>query len=801
MLTPWPAFKTLPGHDASPLEWALFYHGLGLWVYPIRDEEDRQGFRQHQLDKNLAAGMDEESARKKADDKTERSRKHTFVPWREHTSRPSLKQIKQWWTGRPMRGIALLTGKGKGIAVVDVDTAKGGIAAPWIGDEVLCLARTPSGGYHAYHLEIDDALGEGLDVGLDVRATGGLVAAPAGMASPGRYFDRFATPTPFPQACLDLMRSSQSRQATIKATTPSPRALVLDDDGEAELYVPRAADLTIDHSFTHALSTPAPDGSKNKRAKALIGLLARLAPLPNDATDAAIVTLDKWTRKQQGRSRLTADVQRALESGWRSQLKASTRSIDFALMLMRAWNDVWCSPPWDEHLVDEKVIDLWGTATRNEEHRQDEQIEEADEEDYKYFAPSLGSLYTMEEFKQDSSKVLLSCAALPPWQTIDGQPDTSHEWGHGWGEWLDEGLGGGICPEYCMMLGATNAKVGKTGWLDMIVDGLTLRSLLILSGVMDGPIIVPYYLTELSARDLTHRQLGRFFGIDNNVWRRGEGRAHQAPGLRHLAKKLGKDPKAFAAEMYERAGVALSTPTGIFAKLRELRTVFQPRRLKSQHDETEPGTRIVDHRRGIPLLRACAETMEWDRTRKAKQWGRDESQIWPLLLIDPVHRYIRKGAGANAVDALDEFVEEMRGQCTDSGVIIFASADTNKESAKGLGRRGASPAERAAGAFRGSQNALHLPDAALLIESKWSDDPDKTPHRAEITVGMSRWGPPIKDPFSFEYVPECGRFLAMPPTQKKAVIVDEDGDDDQPAKKKPPRKAGKFAKPKVEVDE
>lgn len=791
MLAQWPDKAALPELDASPLEWALFYHSLGLWVYPIRDEQDREQYRDHLVKKYIDAGQDETTARERAAKKVDSARKHTFVPWREHSTPPSKKQIKQWWTGRNERGIALLTGKDRGIAVVDVDTAKGGIAAPWIGEEVLCLARTPSGGYHAYHLEIEEPLAEAVDVGLDVRATGGLVAAPSGLASPGRYFERFTTPTPFPKACLALMHAAAKHAAVVKATTPSIRALA-EDSEEAELYVPRNAELTADRSFAHALSSPAPDGQKNPRVKALIGLLARGAPLPNDATDAAVSTLHRWTRKQQGARKLTADVERALEAGWRAQLKAATRTVEFARQVVRAWNDVWCSPPWDEGTCDDKVADLWATATRKEEERRDDAELESDEEDYKFFAPSLGSLYTIEEFSRDSSKVLLSCAQLPPWQTMEGEPDHSHKWGHGWGGPLDEALGGGINPEYFMMLGATNAKVGKTGWLDMIVDGLTLRSLLILSGEMDGPIIVPYMLTELSARDLTHRQLARFFGVDNNIWRRGAGRAHQAPGLRRMAKMLARDPEELAKEIYGRAGSALSDPRGIFAKIRELRTVFQPRRLKSQHDEQEPGVRVVDHQRGVPLLRSCSETIAWDRERKAKQWNRDTSQIWPLLFIDPVHRYIRRGAGANAVDALDEFVEEIRGQCMDHGLIVFASADTNKESAKGNGRRGAAPAERAAAAFRGSQNALHLPDAALLIESKWSDDPDTTPHRAEITVAMSRWSPPIKDPFSFEYVPECGRFLAQEITAMPAVAVDDE--EEEPPPKKQPRKAGKFGK-------
>lgn len=102
--------------------------------------------------------------------------------WQKHsTTNPE--KIKKWWTENPAYNIGIDCGK-SGIFVVDFDAANGkpGLSArdKWHAEHDVpqtWTALTPRGGVHEY-FQGDAQTKTGLYPGVDVRAAGGLVAAP-----------------------------------------------------------------------------------------------------------------------------------------------------------------------------------------------------------------------------------------------------------------------------------------------------------------------------------------------------------------------------------------------------------------------------------------------------------------------------------------------------------------------------------------------------------------------------------------------------------------------------------------------
>lgn len=775
-----------PPDTAPPLAWAVWYLEQGLWPLPIRDALDLAE-RREQLFAEKLEELGEEAAAAWAAERVERGRKHTFIPWRKMRSPPTLGQLRAWWSSRPERGIALLCGPGKKIAVIDVDTAKGGDPSPWI-EGCSAVAETPSGGVHlVYREEAIRSTTSVLAPGVDTRGVGGLIAAPAGSASPGRRWLRWSGV----EGLESFPAPAVAALALGRLETPGERlALGGGEEGADEITVPATRE---DRSFAAALAEPALDGERHRKAAAIVGLLARPRPVPRDAVAKALGLLEAWSTSRG----LSLEVHRAIERAWRSALEAPTREGGFVLELLTAWNEVRGTPSWPRSKVEETAAGLWRTAsTREEERARGGDGGGGEEEDaLNRLLPSRAETYTRANFARDRRRGLLPIDTLPAWANYTGEIDHTCATGHGWGEVLNAALGGGLTPQYFLVLGAEQAKGGKTAFSEQLLMGLALRSVAVLAGTATGPVIVPYYLGEMwqgsegdvlnPSRSVAHRDLARWLGVDGNLFRRGDETGGDAPGIRRLAEELHRDSGELAIQVLETADRVLEQ--GPFYRARQLMPLFNTRALMSSYDKQEERGPSVDHRRGVPLLRSVTAAILADRERKAKQWNRAPSEIWPLLFIDPIQRY--QAGGDNAVASLDEFVEELRAIADEHGFIVVGTSDTNKDSAKGGVPKDATPFARAAWVFRGSYKLLHLPDAALVLSVEWPKDRETSP-LARVWVGLNRWGAPAFEPAHYNFRAESGRFE---PTQPINTSLD-DLEEEPPEK---PRRRGRFTKADV----
>lgn len=348
-----------PPPTGSNLDFALAYYTLGWWVFPGRDPLDLQEFR----NSLIRQGKSHEAAYQE----TERARKHTFVAWAGRrkmgeAGRPTETEIRDWFDeSRPLRPVIILTGPGataEGQLVgVDVDPDKGGDPAPWLEGATM-VARTPSGGWHIYGIA-DDAeqvktnSGEVAE-GIDIRGSGGLLVAPSGeVATPGRTWERWGALSPAPLA--EIRRRLAERRPPVLRERLA--VAVQDDDVIPDAPAPRG--------FTSACLDPAPDGQRQKKAKALIGMLAREGRLPADAVAAALSLLRDWCEVEG----VKASIERSLEIGWEAQLRAPLRSVDFALEVLSAWNNTRGEPPWPEERLEQQTRSIWQSAVAREAQR------------------------------------------------------------------------------------------------------------------------------------------------------------------------------------------------------------------------------------------------------------------------------------------------------------------------------------------------------------------------------------------------------------------------------------------------
>lgn len=104
--------------------------------------------------------------------------------------------VDRWWTRWPTAGVAIATGAGSGVIVLDVDPRHGGDGAVHelerahgeLPQTWRCL--TAGGGFHAYFRHPGDRVGNraGLHDGIDLRGDGGYVVAPPTQLGTGRCY-------------------------------------------------------------------------------------------------------------------------------------------------------------------------------------------------------------------------------------------------------------------------------------------------------------------------------------------------------------------------------------------------------------------------------------------------------------------------------------------------------------------------------------------------------------------------------------------------------------------------------------
>jgi hypothetical protein len=124
-------------------------------------------------------------------------------------------EITAYWARRPDAGVAIRTGAGSGLVVLDVDGDDGHDTLHGLEREhgelpITASVQTPRGGTHLYFQhpgwEVRNSAGR-LGHGLDIRGDGGYVVAPPSRGPNGRHYepDEQAPVAPLPEWLGDLL--------------------------------------------------------------------------------------------------------------------------------------------------------------------------------------------------------------------------------------------------------------------------------------------------------------------------------------------------------------------------------------------------------------------------------------------------------------------------------------------------------------------------------------------------------------------------------------------------------------------
>lgn len=107
------------------------------------------------------------------------------------TIRISEAQIREWWTQWPNAGIAIITGKISGIAVVDID--QGGKI---VGLTPTVMSRTGGGGQHCIYKYPVQGIGcaVGIRDRVDFRGDGGYIVVPPSPHASGNFYEWIMSP-------------------------------------------------------------------------------------------------------------------------------------------------------------------------------------------------------------------------------------------------------------------------------------------------------------------------------------------------------------------------------------------------------------------------------------------------------------------------------------------------------------------------------------------------------------------------------------------------------------------------------
>lgn len=379
------------------------------------------------------------------------------------------------------------------------------------------------------------------------------------------------------------------------------------------------------------------------------------------------------------------------------------------------------------------------------------------------FALPLSRAYTIADIEADLDVEPISLAYGPKWLRWDEREDLDNAYGYGLGPWFDESVAGGLTRGSFWALGALTAKAGKTTFLGQLVEGLTISGALRLLNNEDGPIVLPFWITEMRKhRDVSHRMFGRYLDIDISMIGRGR-RAHEAPGIKHVALGYGEDPKVVAAAAFKRIRNHLADDRGVLALARELTINIDPQKLPQKRG----GRHAEDPRLGVALLRTVERAIVERVEAFAAEWRIDPARIFPLLILDPVHRFI-DASGEDRLTAVNAVIHAAREMAHERGWIALCTSDTTKAGAASDKTMDGDPAALASAAFAGSQNLAHEPDTVIVLHAEQVERSDssyvvKVP--VQVRVCLCRRASP-GPALPFIWTPHVGRYVPQDPTIK-----------------------------------
>lgn len=349
-------------------------------------------------------------------------------------------------------------------------------------------------------------------------------------------------------------------------------------------------------------------------------------------------------------------------------------------------------------------------------------------------APTLASLYGLDQLAADRMRELVQIGSLPHWpRTGHGEAHTPT--GHGWGEHVSEMLGGGIAPGETIAVGASSAGAGKTAFMMQLADGLALQCMHNArrnAGTLT-PVLV---LSEMGAPALTWRSLSRWTGASARIYRAGR-------------TATGGDSRADVEAAWVAASRAFapdpSDAFGDFGRARAFMRVLQ----------TSAAT-------GPQTIERAAQLLALWRAELERAQG---LPVVPVVVMDPIQRF--QGSGPE-IDALNATVEALGRAAERDGFIAIVTSDTNKSSA--TGREEGNDRERATAAFRGSYKLQHLPVATLYLERLGHDAGDSFAW-LRLVAPKNRWGATVEPWPCFKWHLPTGRMLPVP--KGEAVAVSE----------------------------
>jgi hypothetical protein len=338
--------------------------------------------------------------------------------------------------------------------------------------------------------------------------------------------------------------------------------------------------------------------------------------------------------------------------------------------------------------------------------------------------PSLSESFGVDDLDGGRRRSLISIARLPGWP---GGPKT----GHGLGKHLDVQLGGGICPGYVVSVGGRGVGGATSAWIQQLLDGLALRSVLVAEGeeggtAMRGPMTPVVMLTEAGASELTWRTLARWTGADQRLFRAGAGAS------RLLGVNLQQVERAF-----HQARASLASRLG---SSRALIRVVQ--------DMPERGRDLIE-----PLIERV-ELWRKDLVRQHQQ------ETWPVVVFDPIEQW--QDRAKPGIEGTNELVEALVQTARIRGWILVLASGTLSEDT-----------------HLGYSALTRLPDACLRLRKPEAALPGTRSEENEIEVEVlqNRWGreePPFP---RYRYQPRCSRFEPVSVGEVAAWWEDEVGDD------------------------
>lgn len=731
-----------PPDSARVAAWALWYlrNRVGIPL-PIRDPEEADEFAAWDLRRWDEGHPDATDVERDAHYRKTLARAHKspMVRWAGGiwvAEPPTETQVEAWFEEHPARRIFLLTGPGTGLAVIDVDTYKGGDPTPWIG-EARTVVETPSGGLQLWYAEADvptdnDRLGPG----VDRRGRGGGVAAPSGSATPGRVFRSFTLPlTSFPASAMARPPDVPANMSAGTGETPAGFSMAVAPAGSFS-------------TMAEALRGPVGDGHRNAAAKEIVGMLARPRPVPADAIAEALALL-----AEEGLVGVDP-LSRAL---WRTALEsAAPRPEHLVVALVSAWARRRCSPAWSPAAgADGAASSLWRTAITAEAQRA--AIPAAppatpaapapaepgsatapataaeDDPTLRYWAPREGDRYDLQKFRARRRVGRVSIAQLPGWRR---RGDTGHDhspFGHGLGPWLDRAMGG-IRPARMILLGARKAKGGKTALMHQLAAGLAMLSVERVDAGGDEPLLLVFWATEMHLDDLAERGLARFLGLSQGVFQ-GDGRTAELDEVEaYLRDECG--------DLYNRA-------RSRFVRFIEIGKLLQG----------IPGVEGAEPRRDGPEMLAAIEALVESAAKQVEEeTGR---KVWRVVVIDPYQRRVEETEDTTKAETA--FAKMVRARVDALDWILLLTSDATKASATDEIDPTMPPDIVVTQVTRGSYSMTHQCDVTMAVDVEPAVDQDTDERRALVYVGVTRGARGSDKPLPFRYWRSLGRFVAVDP--------------------------------------